>query len=146
MERAALGGDNYEGTPFNANRSWRIGAYGFTRYVTIQQSWYAPLPERILRKEREGKIPIMMRHDTRGFLIYLKTGDGIQRDFLHPSTAHAQGYFIIRGAVVTTLEDHRVFYDMLRVTGFDDSGKTKVEDLDELGLPEQDLEESVLML
>lgn len=87
-----------------------------------------------------------MRHDTRGFLIYLKTGDGIQRDFLHPSTAHAQGYFIIRGAVVTTLEDHRVFYDMLRVTGFDDSGKTKVEDLDELGLPEQDLEESVLML
>lgn len=144
--RAAPGDEKYEGTLFDANRSWQIGEYGFTRYVTIQQSWYGPLPERILGKEREAKTPIMMRHDTRGFLVYLKAEDKIQLDFLHPSTAHAQGYFIIQGAVVTTLEDNRVFYDMLRIIGFNDSKKTRVEGLDELGLLEQDLEESVPML
>lgn len=140
-KRAAPGDDKYEGELSDANRSWQIGEYGFTRYVTIQQSWYGPLPDRISRKSREGKIPIMMRHDTRGFLVYLKTGDTIQLDFLHPSTAHAQGYFVIQGATVTTLEDVRIFHDMLRVTGFDDSEKTRVGDLDE-----QDVEESVPML
>lgn len=47
---------------------------------------------------------------------------------------------------MTTLEDNRLFYNMLRVIGFNDSKKTRVEDLDELSLLKQDLEELVPML